>query len=383
MVDPLGPIRGSLRLGTPEFMAPEQAVGLRRDLDPADALDRRHLVAIDVYGLGATLWYLLAGTPPYPLPGTDADTLTPHALMRQVVERPPPSARSIPGVPRRLARIVDKAMSRDPRHRYDSADALADDLDAWRTGWPTSLDRAPERLGVHIVRERRITTLIVALAVITGGSTWLVAQNVTRLEEQAAQIAAQRTRLEAASHDIENLERTHTSTTRVLERTSETLARTREALDQTAVEVEVRDRTIADRDTQLQAAADQLAAAEIELTAAAARQTDLSTRLGALNDEHRARGVELEATQVQLSRTENLLASSSTRASALAREVADLSSEVDQRTLRITALEAAQAAARQELEALRTQVEQARVRIRELRDENERLRAASPAPVPL
>ncbi|HEX4416852.1 MAG TPA: serine/threonine-protein kinase [Kofleriaceae bacterium] len=103
-------------VGTPAYMAPEQASGA--------SVDRR----TDVYALGAMLYHVLTGDVPYP--GADAD-----ATLAQVASGPPPAidARE-PRVPRDLAAIVGKAMARAPDQRYPSAAELADDLRRYQTG---------------------------------------------------------------------------------------------------------------------------------------------------------------------------------------------------------------------------------------------------------
>jgi WD40 repeat protein len=103
-------------MGTPAYMPPEQALG--------EPVDER----ADVYALGALLYHVLAGGPPYA-------ASTSAAVLGQVNEGPPPrlSLRQ-PGVPRDLATIVDKAMARDPARRYPSARELAEDLRRFQTG---------------------------------------------------------------------------------------------------------------------------------------------------------------------------------------------------------------------------------------------------------
>ncbi len=105
-------------LGTPAFMAPEQARGDSR------SVDRR----TDVYALGAVLYHLLAGRPPF-------EAETPVVLLAQIIDDQPPSPLvAQPDLPRDLCVITLKALEKEPRHRYDSALAFAEDLDRWLEG---------------------------------------------------------------------------------------------------------------------------------------------------------------------------------------------------------------------------------------------------------
>lgn len=105
-------------LGTPHYMAPEQATGVR-------ATERS-----DVYGLGVTLFELLTLRPPHA--GEDA-----VSVLDAVRRRPVPRVRRFePGVARDLETIVLVAAAHDPRRRYASVEDLARDLDAFTRGEP-------------------------------------------------------------------------------------------------------------------------------------------------------------------------------------------------------------------------------------------------------
>ena len=103
-------------MGTPPYMAPEQAAGER--------VDER----ADVYGLGAMLYHVMSGAAPYT--GTSADE-----VMEQVLAGPPvPLAERQDGIPADLLAIVDKAMARAPGARYANAKYLAEDLKRFERG---------------------------------------------------------------------------------------------------------------------------------------------------------------------------------------------------------------------------------------------------------
>jgi WD40 repeat protein len=108
-------VSGSV-VGTPAYMPPEQARG--------DAVDQR----ADVYALGALLYKVLAGDPPY-----KGDTS--KEVLELVKTRPPtPIQELVPDAPPDLIAIVGKAMARDPDDRYITASALAQDLKRFETG---------------------------------------------------------------------------------------------------------------------------------------------------------------------------------------------------------------------------------------------------------
>src|SRR5438876_4236053 len=104
--------------GTPGYIAPEPAEGA--DFSPA----------ADIYGLGAILFNLLAGRPPF---------VGPNALsvIRQAAAMPAPKLRSFaPSVGRDLETIIARCLERDPKARYQSAAALGQDLERWIEGRP-------------------------------------------------------------------------------------------------------------------------------------------------------------------------------------------------------------------------------------------------------
>ena len=124
-------------LGTPQYMSPEQAAGRREELGPAS----------DVYGLGATLYHLLTGKPPF-----SAGEV--HIVLEKVSLGDFPPPRQIdPSVTPALEAICLKAMARRPQDRYASAKDLADDIEQWLADEPVTA--YPEPLRLRLARWRR------------------------------------------------------------------------------------------------------------------------------------------------------------------------------------------------------------------------------------
>jgi tetratricopeptide (TPR) repeat protein len=119
--DPGATATGSIGVGgTPSFMAPEQITGDRTAIGPRS----------DVFALGATLYSLLTGRPPFQA----ASVIETLDLVR--TREPAPPRTLVPGLPRDLETIALTCLRKDPQRRYASTGALADDLKRWLDGFP-------------------------------------------------------------------------------------------------------------------------------------------------------------------------------------------------------------------------------------------------------
>jgi WD40 repeat protein len=151
-----------LAIGSPPYMAPEQAAGRNREQGPAT----------DVYALGVILYELLTGRPP--LRGeTDLETL------RLVSEQDPPPPRALrAGLPRDLETICLKCLEKRPDRRYAGASGLAEDLGRFLDGRPIRARRASpwERLGKWTRRRPVHAALAGVLGIVllagAGGLEW-------------------------------------------------------------------------------------------------------------------------------------------------------------------------------------------------------------------
>jgi WD40 repeat protein len=107
-------------LGTPSYMPPEQAAGKLKEIGPP----------VDIYSLGAVLYCLLTGRPPF-------QAANPLDTLIQVLDQEPVSPRQLNvNVPRDLETICLKCLQKEPRHRYGSAQELVDELQRFLDGKP-------------------------------------------------------------------------------------------------------------------------------------------------------------------------------------------------------------------------------------------------------
>jgi serine/threonine-protein kinase len=141
-------------LGTPSYMAPEQAQGKSRETGPA----------ADLYALGAILYELLTGRPPFRAESAAA------TVQLVLSEDPVPPSRLNPHVPRDLETICLKCLHKDARRRYATAAALADDLNRFLRDQPIAARRVGrlERALRWLRRNPTAAALIVTAALLIG-----------------------------------------------------------------------------------------------------------------------------------------------------------------------------------------------------------------------
>ena len=140
-------------LGTPAYMSPEQAAGDLDRLGPNS----------DVYSLGATLYCLLTGRPPFE--GGDIG-----AIQRRVQRGDFRAPRTIdPAIDRGLEAVCSKAMALEPEDRYGSCRALAEDIERWMADEPVSAWREPFSRRVRRWARRNRTAVAAALVALVAG----------------------------------------------------------------------------------------------------------------------------------------------------------------------------------------------------------------------
>jgi WD40 repeat protein len=162
---------GGLLLGTPDYMAPEQAEGEGQQAGPGT----------DVYALGAMLYTMVTGRPPFQAASV-LDTL------EQVRSQEPMRPRQLqPKIPRDLETICLKCLQKEPGRRYASAADLADDLERYLEGQPIRARSTPfwERPWKWARRRPLVAALASAVALVTVLGFGLVAWQWRRAEQKA------------------------------------------------------------------------------------------------------------------------------------------------------------------------------------------------------
>ena len=188
-------------LGTPSYMAPEQASPRPRPrpgVAPGRGPNHAVTTAADVYGLGAVLYALLTGRPPFLGPGL---LLT----LEQVRHDPPRAPRSLnPRVDRDLENVCLKCLEKDPARRYGSADQLADDLERWLRNEPVLARRATpgRRLRLWSRRHRAWSALAVAVAVFVPALIVTLAAAVVGVGRERDRALEQEGRAQAREKEV-------------------------------------------------------------------------------------------------------------------------------------------------------------------------------------
>jgi eukaryotic-like serine/threonine-protein kinase len=185
---PAGYTPGGGVVGTPSYMAPEQAAG-RPEADGT---------GVDVYGLGAILYEILTGAPPYR--GDDS-----VEVLREVRSGPPPRPSAITRVPPGLEAICLRAMARDPAQRYPNATVLARDVQHWLADEPVDAyresraARARRWLRRHPALGAGCCVLLVTTLVGIGVARDLMSREEARFAEDQARMAWEQAETKARS----------------------------------------------------------------------------------------------------------------------------------------------------------------------------------------
>jgi serine/threonine protein kinase len=154
-----GPFRHGAVVGTPSYMAPEQARGTSGEVGPA----------ADVYALGAILYEMLTGRPPFKAASVE------ETAQQVLTQEPVPPTQLQPKIPKDLETICLVALQKNPAHRYGSAEALAEDLRRFLANEPILARRThlPERVVKWAIRRPLLPALGIGGLVLTSLLWWV------------------------------------------------------------------------------------------------------------------------------------------------------------------------------------------------------------------
>ena len=161
------------RIGTPAYMAPEQAAGATYQIG----------IPTDVYGLGTILFEILTGQPPHKVTDTDE-------LIQQIRQTPTPAARSLnPAAAPALEAICSKAMSKDPSQRYVSALDLKNEIQSWISDEPVDCYTDPwwARCNRWARRHRRLINSAAVLMLLATIGLWIGNRLLNRAHQRTQQ----------------------------------------------------------------------------------------------------------------------------------------------------------------------------------------------------
>ncbi|HWG46170.1 MAG TPA: protein kinase [Gemmataceae bacterium] len=181
-------------LGTPNYMAPEQAEGRTGDIGPAT----------DVYALGAILYEMLSGRPPFIAP-------TLHLTLEQVrTLEPTPPSRLQPRLPRDLETICLKCLHKEPSQRYHSALALAQDLERFLADEPILARREgiAARMWRKLRRQRILlgaSAAVLAVALVAGYFLMRY-RHVNQLDQLQRPIVAELDAMDGTAEQLDRLD---------------------------------------------------------------------------------------------------------------------------------------------------------------------------------
>jgi WD40 repeat protein len=210
-----GPTLTGQAVGTPGFMSPEQAVADNRSVT----------TAADVWGLGAVLYSLLTGKPPF------EGAVFVQFAYRAINCDPDAPSRHNPAVDRDLETIVLKCLEKAPERRYGSAEALAEDLSRWLAGEP--IRARPLGPVGRLAKWTRRRPALAALAAVSAAAAAAMAVTVTAFN---AELRKRYDELASVNADLATANRSATEARAVAEGNAERAERQRLAAERNEAE---------------------------------------------------------------------------------------------------------------------------------------------------